>query len=253
MESQVTSPVPVVPTARLDPSYGYAFASELRKALGKRNVTQKALAATLDTVPRTVWYWATGRSLPYLNTATKIADALDWPMIVEIVRLGRTTKCRACGRKMISEASNSTRVYCDEQCRRHGIKLGRQGAVPDARDTKIRRLTASIDAMCWTCEPTGVCSDGGCPLRLVSPLPLRKGLTVVAPAPDGRKSRWDDPAARERAAAKMRAAWAENGARRQRISDVNKARWAAMSDEERRDLGRRISVGRRAAMAQKVA
>lgn len=224
-------------------SYHHAFAVELVRALTKRNVTQRSLAAALGVSQRQVWYWASGRTLPYIANAARITDALDWPSIVEIVRLGRTVPCRTCGRRVVSEVSNASRRYCDETCRRVGVKAGRQGQVPDSRDGKIARLTAAVDAMCRACEPAGVCSDGSCALRLVSPLPLRAGLALVQLAEDGRRSRWDDPAARERASVVLRERWAKSADRRERVSKANRETWAAMTPEQRAARGRRISEG----------
>lgn len=224
-------------------SFHHTFAVELQRALAKRNVTQRSLAAAMGVSQRQVWYWVTGRTLPYLGNAVRIADALDWPSITEIVRLGRTVACRTCGRRVVSEVSNSSRRYCDETCRRVGIKSGRQGKVPDGRDGKIARLTTAIDAMCRSCEPAGVCNDGGCALRLVSPLPLRVGVALVPLAEDGRRSRWDDPAERAKSSATLKAQWAKSAGRRERTSASNRARWAAMTPEERAARGRRISEG----------
>jgi transcriptional regulator with XRE-family HTH domain len=219
------------------------FAVELRRALERRNVTQRSLAETVGVSCRQVWYWTSARSLPYVATATRIADALEAGQLVEIVRAARTAVCRNCGRKIVSETSNMSRRYCDEACRRLAVKKGRQGRVPDARDRKIALLTAAVDRMCRACEPAGVCADGACPLRLVSPFPLRAGLVLVAPAPDGRRSRWDDPRERERASETMRAIHAATRDRSERVTAWNRARWAGMTAEERAERGRKISAG----------
>lgn len=228
-------------------NYRHVYAVEVRRALETRNVTQANLARAVGISPRQVWYWITARSLPYLESARKAADALDWPSLIQIVQAARTSKCRTCGRRIVSETSNMSRRYCDETCRRVGVKAGRQGTVPDARDGKIALLQAGVDAMCQSCEPTSICSDGACPLRNVSPFPLRKGLALIPIAIDGRKSRWDNPAEHDKASASLKALWAGSEKRRQRTADWNRVKWATMTPEERAERGRRISEGLRRA------
>lgn len=229
--------------------YRHAFAVELRRALAARSVTGHGLAAAVGISQRQVWFWMDGRSLPFLRTATRAADALNWPRLFEIIKEARTVRCLACKRTLVTENSAALRWYCDEVCRKVATALGQTGQVASPQQVKITALQKAIGDMCDACEPSGLCNDGSCPLRGVSPLPVREGVIVAVPVPDGRKSRWDHPEQRAALSRQMKALWAGRDAtkRKEKTRAANKARWAGYTPEERAALGQRISEGRRTA------
>lgn len=223
----------------------HAFAVELRRAQERRNVTTRALAEAVGVSQRHVVWWRLARSLPYVASAVRVADALDWPPLVDIVRRARTFTCVACGRRGVSEGTGAQRRYCDESCRRLGTKAGKARKLPSTTDNKLRLYGAAVGNFCLDCAPSGLCHDAACQLRPVSPLPHVAGLEPIAPAVDGRRSRWDDPQAREKASAQMRELHSMTPDWRARVSAKNRARWAAMTDKERAAMGKRISDGLR--------
>jgi len=114
-------------------------------------------------------------------------------------------------------------------------------------ETRLGVLQGSIDAMCAGCEPSGVCRDAVCPLRAVSPFPL-----ALAPGKHAAEVRQPEgawgPNHRPGMLVAIRAANAERWSRdgeRERQGEATRLRFAALSDDERAERGRRISAGRR--------
>lgn len=119
-----------------------------------------------------------------------------------------------------------------------GAPQSRRRAAINDRD----RHMAAVEAFCNACEPEGVCRDADCPLRPVSPLPYAAAAVRQAvPEPPGR---WGRPGAREALSASLRARHAANPAWAEATGRAMRARWAAMTPEQRREQGRRISVAR---------
>lgn len=116
-------------------------------------------------------------------------------------------------------------------------------------DRSARQLAvanAAVAAFCAGCEPEGVCRTADCPLRALSPLPLAvsaKQASDARPAEGvhgpshraawleatrgGNERRWSRPGERERQA------------------DETRARWDALTPDERAARRRLISEGRR--------
>ena len=232
--------------------YKTLFAAEIVRTMQSRDVTTYALASAIGVTQHQVVNWRTGVSLPYVATARLIAEALNAQRLVEIVREARTFRCLGCGRRRISEGTGSPRRYCDSACEKLARKRGTTGHLITAELTKIAQLTAAVDAMCTACEPEGLCQDALCPLRSVSPLPCRAPIPVAVPT-TGRKSRWDNPAERERAAELMRKLHSENRLRRERISEWNRQRWASLSPAERAQRKANILAGIRRSRAKAAA
>lgn len=116
-----------------------------------------------------------------------------------------------------------------------------------------RRLDAyaeSIDAMCRGCEPEGLCRTPECPLRAFSPLPLRG--TYTEERPTGKIRPAEGPHGPTYKAAWLEAQLDANARRwsrpgeRELQAERTRARWAALSPEERAERGRLISERRRA-------
>jgi hypothetical protein len=138
--------------------------------------------------------WLHGGSLPRLDLAVRLADALNWPALIELVREGRTGTCEriGCDRTFITETGRSRR-YCSPVCQRlahdYGVgsaharrkKLGGeqaelhlQAAEGRAALEELGELRDAVAAMCNDCEPEGLCRTPTCSLRVVSPLPLAR-------------------------------------------------------------------------------
>ena len=106
----------------------------------------------------------------------------------------------------------------------------------------------AVDAFCRGCEPDGYCKTPTCDLRSVSPLPVLdyvdREVRTARPAPGP----WGTEQARQNQLAAVREAnrrrWTPE--ERLRQGERSRARWEAMSPDERREAGRRISEGRNA-------
>ncbi len=230
----------------------HRFALELRTAMEKRDVTNRALSEAIGVSNAHIVRLRFGRSLPFLASAIKLADALDWPQLVDIVRKARAIQCVVCSRFVVTESTGSARRYCSPECRIVAVKSGRAGKPVTIVHAKLTMYAEAVDSFCLDCNPTGLCHDGACPLRSESPLPLADGVFRVEPAQDGRRNRWDDPSQRVKASEKHRSLWKHDDARRARIAESNRKRWADMTPERRAEVGRNISAairGRRCGRA----
>jgi transcriptional regulator with XRE-family HTH domain len=112
---------------------------------------------------------------------------------------------------------------------------------------RIDGLAGSIDDMCRSCEPEGLCRTPECALRAASPLPLEGTFSAQRRASEARKPEgaWG-PSHRDGQLAAVRAAnerrWSQPG-ERERQGEETRTRLAALSDEERLERGRRVGAG----------
>ena len=263
------------------------FGAELKRAMTARKASTHRLAAASGCGRSAIANWRCGGNLPRVDTATRLAEALHWPRLVDIASAGRSRPCARCGRVISTEGSGAKR-FCGPSCREVDQQLRSPGPAHDLAGSvraeldrvagtrghmsrtavaaalesyslrgskRVRRsdklaahasqLASAIDAMCRSCEPEGACAQPECALRAFSPLPMRgrpTGLLEARREPTAAEAavtaekrrvamvrRWEDPEARERQSAQ------------------NSARWASKSDQERQEIGMRISAGRRAA------
>ncbi len=173
-----------------------AFGRELSKALTARGVPRNELWRATGIGRTALDNYRVGASLPRTEAAAAIASALDWPILLEIVRLARQRPCQRCGTTFRNESGNmGAKRYCSVACRetaaneRLSIRRTRQAGQTDSAKRRYQALArlrsgmrivearasdqaAAIAAMCRDCEPQGACRTPDCPLRAYSPLPL---------------------------------------------------------------------------------
>lgn len=262
------------------------FGAELRKAMLARNVGAKRLSTAIRTGTSAVAVWLAGSNIPRTDTAARLADALDWPKLVDLARAGRSGTCARCGRPFVNEGGAPKR-YCTAECREvagqlravsgratlaqavgaeldrvHGTNAGLSrktlgAALAEYARSESRRTTRSrsletrlgviqmaVDAMCAGCEPLGVCRDGDCALRPVSPLPLAlkpdKVAAEIAPA-DGAWGEAHRPAMLVTMRAANATRWARPG-ERERASAAMTERHLSRTPEAQAELTARIAV-----------
>lgn len=251
------------------------FGDELRKAMVKRQVGMKVLRVAADLgSTNSINEWRHGRNLPSLASAIRIAEALQWPKLIEIAQMGRMSRCVIDDRPFVNEGGQP-KLYCSAACRRSAAA----GRVSTARDDGFRILRgellrvgpvskqqvgkalslledairgrdpaselapfkAAVDAMCGACEPDGYCRTADCPLRTVSnwPLLVTERVAEVAEKPVGGHT----PEINARRAASNRAVWAarDAAAREAQTRPMREAK-DAMSPEARAEMGRRIGA-----------
>jgi ferredoxin len=255
------------------------FGAELARAMAERGISNKVLrqAARIGSTSN-VSEWRNGHNLPGIDAAQRMADALRWPRLVEIVRDARTRACAGCGRPILADAGRPRR-YCSPGCR----TITNAGGAPDgterarsmllgevlrtgpARKQVIGRAVTLIEEarpaelaaagilagyrdavadMCRACVIDDLCRTPECPLRAVSPIPLSTDdrEAEVARPPAGR---WADPKQREAHSEVMRLRHAARPELAIATSVRTRSTWDAMTPEQRAERGRRISEARR--------
>jgi hypothetical protein len=198
------------------PRYAAAqrFAAELNKVLRKRKARPYHVYRAIGGGFSAYLFhaWQSGTSIPTMDKAIKLAEYLDAPALLTIVREARTGICerRGCGKSFLTEGGK-TRIYCSPRCRQlvheydqryshakrkklsedqaEQLRLAREHQANEAELTESRTAVA---AFCHACEPDNVCRDAACALRPVSPLPLPtpKSPTVVAALHRRAHHRW---------------------------------------------------------------
>lgn len=168
-----------MPTNTSAPSkHAIKFGVEICKALAERGVMRKTVYEALDLDRSTMSNYCKGKHLPKLETATRLAEILDWPKLADIVRLARQRKCQVCSKPFIDNSNRGldTRT-CSHSCRhllwmrKSRYSQVRRGVVTNHRwEIAIEQIAK----FCWDCQPQGLCEDDECHLRGLSPLPLRK-------------------------------------------------------------------------------
>lgn len=261
------------------------FGAELAKAMTARSVGKVRLARAAKVTSASVSSWRQGNNLPRIDTAARLADALNWPTLLQLATDGRSGECESCGRRFFNEGGTNKR-FCNQDCQYVAAQLRRPGPGTDlaktvkaalARGGTVRRVElqaaiavydrsdarrvqridktaqrlstvqAAVDAMCRSCEPEGICRDVACALRPVSPLPLPLDGDRGAEAIGPAGGVWSEQN-REKTLAAVRKAAEKRWARdgeRERASVGMRAWYAAMTPEERAQHNRRISDGRK--------
>lgn len=154
------------------------FGALLDATLRARGIGHDSLARRIGGLgSSSVHNWVRGINLPRLETALRLAEALDEPRLAAIVREARTGACETCGAAFLNEGGTPKR-YCSEACRlvRQAMRSGtptRERAVAAERRLALHR--DAVAAYCAGCEPEMLCRDAGCALRPVSPLTLARG------------------------------------------------------------------------------
>lgn len=106
---------------------------------------------------------------------------------------------------------------------------------------------SAVDAFCRSCEPDGYCQTPACELRPLSPLPLAGYMSREVSEPVKAPGAWGNEANRTHQLEALRAAAARRWTtdEKERMGRLSRARWAALSSEERTAVGTRISSARR--------
>lgn len=204
------------------------FATELTRAMARRGVGTRPIAEAMGSSRTTIMYWRTGRILPRIETADRLAAALDAPILSTLARDLRRKSCSIDGVEFVDDSGSDNRVYCSASCqtvaekRRKGVTTDKRAAVAERRLLAHQRAVA---AFCAACEPDGRCVNAECPLRSISPLPLFDSHIDIAPA-----------------RAKPHNGIREPGADSARMSRV----WAGYTPAQRAERTRRAAASRKA-------
>lgn len=150
------------------------FGQQLRVAMAFRGLKRQTLARLTGVSRTSIALYLQGNNMPRLETSERLAEALDWPGLAELMARSRTYRCLVCPRVFVNDGMGPRR-YCSDSCRDVAQKL-RVGTPTRQRADRAERAlhlhAGAVAAFCASCEPAGLCRTPECELRAVSPLPL---------------------------------------------------------------------------------
>jgi DNA-binding XRE family transcriptional regulator len=135
------------------------FGRELVRAMKKRGIGTRTLADPLGASRTSVMYWRTGRILPRLETAQRLAQALDWPRLVSLAVEFRRKRCLVDDVEFVDDSGSDNRLYCSDSCQRVAEKRRRGSTIDKRAGNAERRLTVhqrAVAAFCAGCELVAV-------------------------------------------------------------------------------------------------
>lgn len=151
-----------------------AFGTQLRRAMTRMKIGRRRLEKLAGVGDTSIANYRAGLSLPHLETAHRLADALQDDQLITLIVKARTFTCPIDERTFVYDGEGP-RTYCSPSCQRVAEKK-RAGRSTRARaytaENRVTLLQQAVDAMCRSCEPNGLCRTADCPLRAASPLPL---------------------------------------------------------------------------------
>jgi hypothetical protein len=143
----------------------------------RRGVSNAALARSIGVGVGLVWKWRAGASLPTPANAAAASEALGDDNLRRTSEAARRKRCLVCRSRFLDHGRSRRKLYCGPRCakaanaRRGRASRGKSGVLAQRR---LAVYQAAVAAHCRDCEPGGVCHDGACHLRDVSPLPFAR-------------------------------------------------------------------------------
>jgi len=198
----------LIPSTSTKHDRAIRFGRELERAMKARGVGTRTVAEPMGSSRTSVMYWRTGRMLPRIETARRLAEVLDWPRLGVLAINLRRKACLVCSIEFVDDSGSDNRVYCLPSCQRVRAKLvagtdrRQRAAIAERALSRHQRATA---AYCRGCEPSGRCVTTDCALRPVSPLPLHDGRIEVDRARPAPHNGYREPG---QASAHMARVWA---------------------------------------------
>lgn len=218
----------------------------LTRLLAERGLSKRGVAAELSTSRSLLTLWCKGQSLPSLEQALELSQAIGDDRILEIVRDGRMVTCPIDGTQFEWRGGGPA-VYCSDRCRKVGAAANqrktRNTSIPKL-EGELALLTDRIAAFCGSCEWDGICKTPDCELRAVSPLPLRLAPDVDEVEPWQQGPLTEE--GREALSSKSRARWADPEYRERNLAAMQAAGHPA-HDERRDEWRAAVAAGRRSA------
>ncbi len=173
-----------------------------------RNEGSHTIADAMGMSRSSVTNWRNGRVLPRLETARRLALALEAPGLESLAAELRRRACLVDGVEFVDDSGSDNRLYCSPSCQdvaqkgRVGVDRRARAAVAERRLSVLQR---AVDAYCRGCEPSGRCTTPGCDLRPGSPLPLREAMREGEPVLPKPRNGYRQPGSDSR---RMAAVWA---------------------------------------------
>jgi hypothetical protein len=149
------------------------LARQLRHAIDTRGLTMRQLGDMTNLDPQTISNAARGVSLPTFQTVARLAEALEWPLLLQLVAADRKRRCKVCRQQFVTTHYRpDVRRFCSKKCQQVAWFRTRNHRSHDVASTRLRAAQTAIEEFCNWHEPEGVCREADCPLRPFSPLPL---------------------------------------------------------------------------------
>ena len=156
------------------------FAAELKRAMTRRGITARALAPMIGLHENTISELRVGRHRPRPETATRLAEALGWPTLIQSAIEDRTKTCGICDRSFVDGTAHLGRRYCSDRCANAAhARIQRRVYQEGVRSrekllgNRLRAIEAAVDAFCRDCTAgEAICRDDECALRPASTLPF---------------------------------------------------------------------------------
>ena len=158
-----------------------AFTVALRRAMTERGMSVRELSEAAGISTTLIKEYRSGATVPGLASAAALADALMSPAISAAVIALRTGTCASpgCGATFVSSGNGGRpRTHCSTRCYHRDNQAARRRAkrtytVLD-RDV-LADFRRTLLTWCMDCTGgEGICRDGGCTWRDLSPLPLAR-------------------------------------------------------------------------------
>lgn len=137
------------------------------------------LAAEVPMAQSAMYRLTRGDRFPSLRVAEALARILDAPYLAEAMLERRKKSCIICGATFIDRGTKRDAVCCGTPCNRtlrarrdRGIREHSNAHAAIIARRRLETYSAAVVAFCRSCEPEGICRNGSCELRTVSPLPL---------------------------------------------------------------------------------
>lgn len=110
------------------------FGAEFRKAMETRGISLKAVERASGISHTNLWTFKSGNNLPRLETALRMAEALEWPKLADLIREARSAVCARprCGRTFFNEGGSPKR-YCSQDCLRLATIMANKEPTAGAR------------------------------------------------------------------------------------------------------------------------
>jgi len=197
----------LIPSTSTKKDLAIRFGRELERAMKARGVGTRTIAEPIGASRTSVMYWRTGRMLPRIETARRLAEVLDWPKLESLAIDLRRKRCAVDGVEFVDDSGSDNRVYCSPACQRvkekrvAGVDTRQRAAIAERA---LQRHQRAVAAYCGGCEPSGRCVTADCPLRPVSPLQLYDGRIEVDPARPKPHNGYREPGADS---ARMKRTW----------------------------------------------
>jgi hypothetical protein len=184
------------------------FGRELERAMKARGVGTRTITESIGGSRTSVMYWRTGRMLPRLATAERLAAALEWPRLASLALELRRKLCQVDQVAFVDDSGSDNRIFCSPSCQRVAEKQ-RLGSTIDKRaavaERRLNVFQQAVAAYCDGCEPSGHCVTPDCDLRPVSPLRLFASHLEVDPVRPKPHNGYREPGADS---ARQRRTWA---------------------------------------------